>query len=122
VIDVKLVDAVWDLDIVAGDLVLISGHDDVVQHIKQRLLAFRGEWFLDLGEGLPWLTEILGKPVDIALVEALFKERIQGSPGVDELLAFALNPVDEIERALRVDFTVRMVSGESLTLNMELEP
>ena len=121
-IDVKLVDAVWDLDIVAGDLVLISGHDDVVQHIKQRLLAFRGEWFLDLGEGLPWLTEILGKPVDIALVEALFKERIQGSPGVDELLAFALNPVDEIERALRVDFTVRMVSGESLTLNMELEP
>jgi len=122
VIDLRLTADTWDLDIQVGDILLVSAHEDVIQHIRQRLLAFRGEWFLDLAEGLPWFEEILGKPQNIETVEALLKERIQGSPGVDELTAFAISPVDTQERAIRVDFSVRMVSGETLSSSLELQP
>ena len=121
-IDLRLTADTWDLDIQVGDILLVSAHEDVIQHIRQRLLAFRGEWFLDLAEGLPWFEEILGKPQNIETVEALLKERIQGSPGVDELTAFAISPVDTQERAIRVDFSVRMVSGETLSSSLELQP
>lgn len=119
-IDIRLNPGNWDLDLEGGDLVLIQEHEETVQHIRQRLLMFQGEWFLDLEDGLPWLEEILGKPREMAMVEALLKERIQGSPGVEELTAFGLEEVPGAERTVRVDFTVRLADGEILQLNLEI--
>ena len=118
-IDLELQQGNWDLVLRAGDLAVLDGHAQTTQHIRQRILAFQGEWFLDLSEGLPWLQDILGKPQDVVLVEALLKERIQGSPEVEALTAFELTGADA-ERTLRIDFTVRLAGGRIIDLQTEI--
>lgn len=110
----------WDLNLVNGDLVLLRGADEVCQHIKQRLLTFLGEWFLDLGIGLPWLQQILEKPADLQTVEAILQKAIRESPGVLELQAFEILADDLLERTARVNFTV-LVSDADEPINIELE-
>lgn len=118
-IDVKLTAGEWDLALSdAGDLILIGGSEETVQHIKQRLLTFLGEWFLDLQVGVPWLQKILGKSSDLATVEAILRDTIRQSPGVLELTSFEISGA-ETERAVSVTFTVSLTTGEE-TISLEI--
>lgn len=118
-IDIKLNPATWDLELVQGELTLVTDDDTTVQHIRQRLLAFRAEWFLDLSLGVPWLQEILGKPQDISIVEAELKRCILETPDVAELLEFSLDEADG-ERTIAVNFACRLTSGENVTNIVEI--
>lgn len=79
--DIGLTDS-DDLDFDGTDLVIVTGREAVLQHIRMRLGAIRGEWFEDSQSGLPWTTQILGKGVDLDLVRSVFRETILGTPGV----------------------------------------
>lgn len=50
-----------------GDLVLDGGVDGVAQQCEIRLNTNAGEWWLDEGQGLPWIPGIMGSklPADI---------------------------------------------------------
>lgn len=71
-----------DIQIVNGDLVVVTGLDFIRQRLEIRLDIQRGEWFLDITEGLPWREAILVRNPDLAAITALFTERILSTPTV----------------------------------------
>jgi hypothetical protein len=100
-----------------GDLVYGSGNDFLVdspeavgQAIKNRLLLWQGEWFLDLAAGTPWAQQILGFQAqstrDIAL-----RQVILGTPFVTSLLNFSSNL--DARRGLSVSCQVDTAFGVS---------
>jgi len=92
--DFLLDPATGDLKIVNGDLVLSSGRDSVRQAITQALSLYKGEWFLDLDEGLPMFEEILVKDAtggpNFGAVRELLRQAILGCPGVKSVSDIAL--------------------------------
>lgn len=119
-IDILLDKFTHDLDMSGLGLQIVSGNDQVVQNIKQRLLSFEGEWFLDLSLGLPWTEEILTKHSDLSIVEALLKAQIEGTPGVAELVSFGVEVNESFERAVNVNFSVLLDGGTTETVELEI--
>lgn len=118
--DVLLNDA-HDLELIGGDLVITSeSRQEVGQHIKQRLLAIKGEWFLDQNLGLPWFDTILGKHSNLDIVEALLRSQIVGTPGVVTLTEFSLTVPDAATRVARVTFAVSLSDNSLLTAEVAL--
>jgi hypothetical protein len=116
--DFRLDPDTHDLVIAGFDLAVTDGPESVVQNIKQRLLFFTGEWFLNLAEGTPWIEQILGqKRQRQGVVEDILKARIRGTPGVAELTAFALEAAGE--RAARVTFDATTSAGARISDNVE---
>lgn len=73
-----------------GNLVLAYGAEAVGQHVRQRLMTFKGEWFLDTTAGVPWLAQIMGKDYDPALAEAVVKAEILNTDAVTEITTFSV--------------------------------
>jgi len=62
----------------------------VAQNVKTRLLSIMGEWFLDDGFGVPYLSDICINPANIPLAESLIRQSILGTMGVKEITSFDL--------------------------------
>lgn len=104
-----------DLHLAAnGDLAIVQGSDAVAQHIRQRLMTFAGEWFLDTTAGMTWLAEIMGREYDPALAEAIVKAEILRTHGVTEITSFSVGFSSEV-RALEIkDVQVVTAYGEEV--------
>lgn len=90
-IDPETNDLFLDAD---GNLAVARKAEAVAQHVRQRLMTFRGEWFLDTSAGVPWLDQILGKQYDPALAEAVVKAEILDTDGVTEITSFSVDFVN----------------------------
>lgn len=66
---------------------LENSPETVVQAVKTRLGLIEGEWFLDLTEGTPYMTQILGKGTD-SLYDRAVKERISGTQGLSGIRSY----------------------------------
>jgi hypothetical protein len=87
----------------------------VAQNLRQRFLRFKGTWFLDLREGIPYFERVLIKAPDLRALESMFKiEVIQKTPGVASINFFQLS-FDRANRLLGVDFSVRAADGSTVT-------
>lgn len=117
-IDLRLDPDTWDL-VVAFDLQVVEDYETLSQHIRQRLQAFQGEWFLDLSAGVPWFQQILGKVQYLSTVETILRETVAASPGVEKVTSFSVLESDR-ERTIRVTFTVVLDSGVSTSDSLEL--
>lgn len=95
-IDPKTNDLHFDSD---GNLVLVHNAEAVGQHVRQRLKHFQGEWFLDIEAGTPWIDDVLGKNYDSALSEAIIKDQISGTDGVESIESFSIQ-FDRTKREL----------------------
>lgn len=73
-----------------GNLAIVQNAHAVGQHVRQRLLTFSGEWFLDINVGVPWLDQLLGRNYDPALAEAVVKAEILDTDAVVEVTAFSV--------------------------------
>ena len=115
-----LLDQDGDLVITGGRLQFSTGLTAVVQGIRIRLLTFRGEWFLDLDHGIPYLENdsvdaseaILGQKFNEAKARAAFRDMILSAPGVVEILGLAVK-FNRGTRQLDVAFRVRTEFGDS---------
>lgn len=58
------------------------------QAVKTRLMLQQGEWFIDLTDGTPWKTKILGKYTS-ATRDPVLRSRILGTTGVSALALYA---------------------------------
>lgn len=83
----------------------------VAQAVKTRLALFRGEWALDTDDGTPWNTDILGKSL-AAGRDAVLRARILGTPGVQQISAFA-STFNPDSRQYSVSATIDTIYGQA---------
>ena len=86
-----------------GDFEVIENGTAVLQAVIERLRSFANEWFLD-AEGLPYLTDVLGKPASYRTAYALILETIADTPGVALISDFDIQ-VDTEKRQYLVECT-----------------
>ncbi|MCK6585965.1 MAG: hypothetical protein L6Q76_00110 [Polyangiaceae bacterium] len=104
---------VHDLDLLEGQLYFVSRVDAVAQHLRQRLQFFRGEWFLNLLEGVPYYESILVKNPNLVLVRSIFRRVILTTPGISHLVEFQLVP-DGATRTAALDFVAALIGTDEV--------
>ena len=82
----------------------------LAQKIENVLKTVSGEFFANEFLGIPYFTEILGKPKDIDTVASIFRNAIIDINEVDELVEFSTD-FDAPTRTYSIDYTVRAVDG-----------
>lgn len=106
-----------------GDLLLDTAGKEVVRtttaaKVAQRLTVkfqfFRGEWFLDTRQGVPYYQVLLRKGVSDAVVRAVFSQVILGDPDVESLTTFDITR-NKATRKADVTFTAALRDGTVLT-------
>jgi len=100
-----------DLDIAAGDLVLVSDAAAILQAAKIRMQFFKGEWFLDESAGLPYFQDIFVKNPDMNVLQFLFRKEILATPGITAVNELSLS-VDGAARTLSVSYRASSDVGE----------
>lgn len=94
--------------------------DGVAQSCMTRLLLYRGEWFIDLQEGMPWggfplnpavvrQGEVLGMHTALARDVAI-QQRVLGTPGVRLINSYSSN-TDPVARSFSADLVVTTIYG-----------
>lgn len=127
--DLRLVTEVDDENPDIGDLYLSRGRvvltddatvESTAQKLRIRLQFFRGEYFADTRQGIPYLVEddeassILGNKIDLVALRVLFREVFLTTPGVasvDELLV----SFDDATRIVSIEFVATHESGVTFT-------
>lgn len=93
----------------------VNNSTAVAQSISTRLKLWFGEWFLDVTDGTPYLTDILGERYK-GDPNAAIKRRILGTPGVTGFAAYS-STFDGTRRSLTVNAVVNtQFSGQTVTL------
>ncbi len=101
-----------------GNLAMAEDNEAIAQHVKQRLLFYRGEWFLDTEAGVPWFQEIFVRPHNDGIIEALIKREILDTDGIVELTEFEMQ-VDGRKRSITVLEAVgRSILDEQLEVSL----
>lgn len=86
-----------------GSPVLVFDAEAIGEHIRQRLMFWQGEWFLNEDAGIAWTQHILGRPPqELPLAESIIKAEIAATPGVTEILEFSA-VYDRASRGLRIE-------------------
>ena len=106
-----------DLQIKDFDIALTTDAAIVAQRVKQALLLFRGEWFLDTELGMPYYESILGSKNSIDAVRAIFISEIRSVEGVKDLVEFDIQ-FNEETRLVKITFTIEDVLGNTTTINI----
>ncbi len=83
--------------------------DAPAQVAMTRLRLFIGTWFLNLNDGTPWNTRVLGKYTG-STRDMVVRTRILGTPGVKGILAYD-SSLDRNTRAYRVNTTIDTIYG-----------
>jgi hypothetical protein len=91
----------------------------VAQNVRTRLQLLKGEWFLDVDAGVPYLQEIMIKPANLPLAESLIKQTIIETDGVDELRSFDV-VFNRNTRRLDVSATVSTIYGSTDNIRVTL--
>lgn len=99
-----------DVEIVNGDLVLVTGVDEIQQNVLQNLKTFLGEWFLDNTIGVPYFQQILIKNPDQSKIDAIIQNTIADTPGIIQLLTYS-STIDTKNRSLSISFKALSTSG-----------
>lgn len=61
--------------------------DAVAQIVESRLNLWEAQWYLDLDEGTPYQTQVLGKRTE-ATRDPVLRARISDTPGVVEIASY----------------------------------
>lgn len=89
----------------------VNQPEAVAQAVQTRLLLFTGEWFLDVTDGTPWRTDVLGKYTQNAY-DIVIKERIIDTQGVQSLDSYS-SSFDRNKRALSVKASITTIYGNA---------
>ena len=95
-----------------GQLVLVTGQEEIRQLSAQRLRTFFSEWFLDTLIGIPYFDQIFEKGQNVNDIDAIFINEILSTQGIIRLLEFDLDIPDLASRQLELTYTAQ--TSESL--------
>lgn len=108
-----------DIELINGELPLVTGTQEYEQFLTQKLRTFLGEWFMDIRLGLPYFQEIFVKRLNVETVNAVYRNEIINTPGILELQEFDLD-LEKISRKLTVSFRALSTEGEVVFDNQEI--
>lgn len=120
---VRRLDANGDLTFGRGHSDYLTGKEATQQRLVSRLRLVLGEWFLNVGAGIPWwqiegseVPGILGGKPNLPYIEGLLKDTILGTDGIASLQSFTM-VFDGNARALAVTAEVITTDGETIALD-----
>lgn len=88
---------------------LVDSPQAVGQAVRTRLLLMQGEWFLDVREGTPYATQILGEHKQATYDQAIRKQ-ILGTEGVVNIVTYS----SFVEgRNLHVEALINTIYGQT---------
>ena len=61
---------------------LINGSEAIRASVVQNLRMFKGEWFLNLNEGVPYFQTVLVKGTPITVINSIIRDAVSNVPGV----------------------------------------
>lgn len=88
-----------------GDIIMIDDRMRIAQQVKIRLLRWRGEWFLNTRDGLPYIEHILVKNPNMLHVREMIKDELSQVEGVKRVAQLLLS-IDSPNRVLSVQFVL----------------
>ena len=116
----ELVEGTNNLKLVNKNLTFTTKTDVyVAQKVRTKLKMFRGEWYLNINEGIPYREEVFIKNPNLGLIEDIFKITILSIPEISELLSFTLI-YDVNFRKLTINFNAKLINGENLSFEEEV--
>lgn len=103
-----------DLAFVAGDLVLARGTVATQQEVLVRMRFIRGEWFLDILAGVPYLEQVLTKPPNRERAQAVLAQAIAEAQGVARVDEVSVAYVGA-DRRLEASYRAVLDTSEEIT-------
>jgi hypothetical protein len=88
-------------------LFLVNSSEAVAQAVRTRLALWTGTWFLDPNEGTDYMGSVVGTHTQ-GTRDLIMKDRIAGTTGVSELLAYSSSVTN---RQFSVSATVATIYG-----------
>jgi len=79
------------------DFTLLDGLQSAVQRVTQRLRFWRGEWYINSTEGVPYIADVLGHNVNIELAKQAITAQIRTVPDI----------IDVSEATIDIDVATR---------------
>lgn len=118
--DLKIVLVADDDNPDVGDIYLENGtvrltdglSEEVAQTLRIALLLFRGEWFLDATQGVPYWQSILGVKTPLSIVQQIFRNAILQVPGVKSLNSFNMQTL--ADRTVSLEFSCLLTDNTVL--------
>lgn len=98
--------AAGSLEITSGKLRVATGMEALAQRIRTRLRLFRGDWFLNLLEGVPYHDYVLRKSSTAAMQREVIRRALVTMRGVREVVSLTVE-LDARTRTLTVVGEVR---------------
>lgn len=98
----------------------LTGDDALCQAIKTRILLFYGEWWEDLGQGIPMFQSILGQANSQAVqqsLELLVTQRVQE---FDEVKSVSLQSSEVTERTLHMVLDVVLKDDQERLIEVNI--
>ena len=112
-----LLDENHDIVLENFDLALTDQKTITTQKIKQTLLLFQGEWFLNEEAGMPYFDEILGKQNSISRIKTLYTRAIEEIEEVEKILSLNIELASK-ERGLKIDVEVLDIYNNLISINL----
>lgn len=103
-----------ELELANGSFVFLEdGPTATAQEAKTRLLFFRGEWFRDVREGVPYLQELFAKGVTTDKIRSTVRQTLLSVPSVADVPRVDVT-FDRAARQARVDWEARTLDGATV--------
>jgi len=116
---VRRLDANGDMTFGYGQANFAQTQEATAQKVMTRLQLLRGEWFLDTDAGVPYRQQIAGiKPAPLQLTEAIIKQTILETEGVDSILTYQQTLLQN--RRLEIETTVATIFGTTENIKVRL--
>lgn len=93
---------------------LIQGSAATIQAVATRLRLLRGEWFLNINDGVPWYQRVFVKPANTRDVEKAIRDTITQTEGVAAITSFNLT-FNSATRRVSVAFSATTIYGDEFT-------
>lgn len=103
-----------DLHLLNGQLHFWDGANARFQKTKELLQFFKGEWFLNEEEGLPYFQQVLVKNIESRVVLSIFRRALLLVPQAVAVPVLYLKH-DKVNRVAQVNFRLEFDDGTTLS-------
>jgi hypothetical protein len=104
----------------AGDLIVIDSRAVLAAQICEiRLKTYKGEWFLDQEEGIPYLQELLTSKADTLLIDLTIKAATLATPDITSIETYRAE-LDNSTQIYSIFMTARVTGGTVIPITLEV--